>query len=209
MAHSWMRLAAAVVVVATGTLALAGTARAQQPVNVPMAITENRVQGVAGQVTLTPQGNNLRVQIRLTGLAPNAEHAAHIHGAPGAVCDSGAPITHPLNNVRAGADGVGTSDSTVSVGADNPLRAQAYVNVHTAANPPGPGVICANVPASVISQAGAAPPAGQGGAQAMPRSGAGPSADGGTNRGMLAGALVVAVLALGVAGLRAASRRTR
>jgi hypothetical protein len=153
-----------VLVVAGGLTVGAGGALAQEDaqaqvsVNVTMSVTENREPGLAGQVTLTRMPNNmLRVQIRITGLRPNDERAAHIHSAPGAMCDTGAPVTHPLNNVRADASGVGTSDTTVSIGPERPIvGGSAYVNVHQAATPPGPGVICANVPASIITGTGAA-----------------------------------------------------
>lgn len=157
-----VRLLALAVVMAGGVAALGyREVIAQQSVTVPMTITENRVQGVGGQMTLTPMPNNmLRVQIRLTGLRPNAEHAAHIHG-PG-VCDVNAPITHPLNNVRADASGVGTSDTTVSIGANNPLRQPSYVNAHMGANPPGVGVICGNIPSNFGQAPRALPATGDG-----------------------------------------------
>ena len=49
----------------------AGGAWAQQPLTLPMQVTENRAPGAAGQVTMTPLGTNqVRVDIRITGLRP-------------------------------------------------------------------------------------------------------------------------------------------
>ncbi len=159
----------------------AGVVQAQQSQTFPMSITENRVQGVAGSTSVTPMGGNqLRVEITLTGLRPNAQHAAHIHTAAGARCDTGAPVTYPLTQVRADASGRGTSVTTVTLTADKPINANnAYANVHT--NPDGgPGIICANITASYAAQAaGAAPqpqrPAGQPAAPAAQRPAAAPA----------------------------------
>jgi hypothetical protein len=156
--------------VLAGTLALglavavSGVAQAQSseeeeqdqagaPITLPMTVTENRLPGGSGTVTMTPLGGNqVRVEIRVTGAPPNGQHAAHIHTAPGAVCDNGAPVTYPLTNVMVNAQGVGTSTSTVTLRADAPVTpGNAYVNVHVAASPPGPGVICANVTSSFVA----------------------------------------------------------
>lgn len=208
----WKHGVAAVVLAAS--LGGAATARAQQPLTIPMAVTENRAPGAAGQSTITPLGNNqIRVDIRLTGLQANAEHAAHIHIAQGAVCDNGAPIVYPLTNVRADASGVGTSTSTITVTADKPIPANnAYVNVHQAANPPGPGAICGNITASFAAQAGATAGAAAGAGatgQAQPtppRTGAGIPGGADTSGWGLAG-LAALVLALGGAGIRMVTRR--
>ena len=138
----------------------AGVARAQQPATLTFQVTENRAPGAAGRATIAPLPNNqIRVEIRLTGMPPNTQHAAHIHTAPGARCDTNAPITYPLADVAVDAAGVGTSTTTVTLAADRPVQAgNAYVNVHQAVTPPGPGVICADVTASFAASAAA--PAG-------------------------------------------------
>ena len=184
------------------------TAQAQgQAVTVPMAITENRIQGAQGQVTLTPLGNNqLRVQIRITGLQPNAEHAAHIHGA--GQCDTGAAVTHPLTNVKVDGAGVGTSETVVNT-AQPAINPQSYVNVHQAANPPGNGVICANVPASISAPAPAATaapaaPAPAAPAPAVPRVGTGSPV---SSTGSIVGALAALATAAAGAGALAVRRR--
>jgi hypothetical protein len=170
-----------------------------------MSVTENRAPGATGQVTITPVGTGqIRVDIRVTGLQPNAEHAAHIHTAQGARCDTGAPVTYPLTNVRVDASGVGTSSTVVQLTADKPVQANnAYVNVHRAATPPGEGIICANITMTytvetVRAAAGAQPPA-------APRTGTGPLAERQTGRALIA--LVVLLLAGGVGAARRARAR--
>ncbi len=141
------------------------SARAQQtaaPASFPMTVTENRVPGAAGQVTITPQGNNqLLVAINITGLPPSpSSRAAHIHTAPGAVCDNNAPVTYPLDDVMVDSSGHGTSTTTITVTPDKPIMANnAYVNVHEQSNPAGPGVICANITESYNASGASAGPA--------------------------------------------------
>jgi CHRD domain len=188
------------------TLMLAGSVAAQQPLTLPMTITENRIQGATGQATLTPLGNNqLRVDIRITGLQPNNQHAAHIHTAQGAMCDNNAPVTYPLTNVSVDGSGTGTSTTTVTLAADKPVQANnAYVNVHQMATG-GPGVICANVTTSfVVGQAPATA------AAAAPRVGTGgpAAADQSTSWTLAAVAAAVLVGSLGVLGLARRTRKT-
>jgi hypothetical protein len=199
--------ALAVGVALLGTAVVAG---AQQPVTLPMAVTENRAPGAAGQVTMTPLGNDqVRVDIRITGLPANEQRAAHVHTAQGAVCDTGAPVTYPLTNVAVDGAGVGTSTTTITLTADRPIQANnAYVNVHQTAMG-GPGVICANVTQTFAAGAAAAGTgqAGAGGATALPRTGTGGlQADTGASW-MLAGAAVA--LLLGGTGAFAVARRRK
>ena len=203
-------LALAILALGTGAAALA----AQQPVTLPLQVTENRAPGASGQVMMTPLGNNqVRVDIRITGLPANEQRAAHIHTAPGAVCDTGAPVTYPLSNVAVDASGVGTSTTTVTLMADRPVQAgNAYVNVHqgnvAAGAPAGQGVICANVTATFAAQAGA-PAGGQPAGQApgaLPQTGTGLVTDSTDDAWALAGLALVALL-LGGAGALAAARR--
>jgi hypothetical protein len=141
-------------------------ARAQQasgPATYPMTVTMNRVPGATGQVTITPLGNNqIRVEINITGLPPSpSARAAHIHTAPGAMCDNNAPVTYPLNDVMIDSSGHGTSTTTVTLTPDKPVEANnAYVNVHEESSPPGPGVICANITQSYTAGGTSAPATG-------------------------------------------------
>jgi hypothetical protein len=194
-------------------LTLAGIAQAQQPVTLQMSITENRIQGAAGQVTMTPMANNqVQVDIRITGLQPNAAHAAHVHTAQGAQCDTNAPVTYPLTNVSVDGSGVGTSATTITVTDDKPIQANnAYVNVHQMAMG-GPGVICANVTQAFVAGAtGGAGAAGGAGAQtpsALPQTGTGGLSDAAAGGWMIAGLATIALL-LGGTGTLAVIRRRR
>lgn len=185
-----------------GALGGAGAVHAQQPqpATYPMSVTENRAPGAAGQVTITPVGpGQIRVDIRVTGLQPNAEHAAHIHTAQGARCDTGAPVTYPLTNVRVDAAGVGTSSTVVQLTADKPVQANnAYVNVHRAANPPGEGIICANITQTYTVETVRAAAGAQ--APAAPRTGASPATDREAGWALLA--LVALLLAVGAGTVR-------
>ncbi len=136
----------------------ASSVRAQQatgPATYPMTVTMDRVPGATGEVTITPLGGNqIRVDISISGLPTSpSSRAAHIHTAPGAVCDNNAPVTYPLNDVMIDSSGHGTSTTTVTLQPDKPVLANnAYVNVHEQANPPGPGVICANITQSYTAE---------------------------------------------------------
>ncbi len=188
-------------------LGFAGVTSAQQPLTLPMQVTENRAPGAAGQVTMTPLGTNqVRVDIRITGLRPSAMHAAHIHGAQGARCDTNSPVIYPLTNVQSDASGVGTSTTTLTLTANQPVQAgNSYVNVHEPGGNPGAGIICANV-TQTFAAGGAAQAGGQG-AAAMPRTGTGLAADTQSQGWMLAGLAVIAILIGGVGALAATRRR--
>lgn len=189
-------LAAAVIALAAGS---GSVARAQQAATLTFTVTENRVPGAAGTGTITPLPNNqFRLDVRLTGMPPNGEHAMHIHTAEGARCDTNAPVTYPLNNVRVDGAGVGTSTTTVTLTADKPVRAgNAYVNVHQGSSVPGPGIICANI--DVIFTA-------DGAARAMPVAGGGGPATHPSGAWTIAAITLLALL-LGGAGAGAVARR--
>lgn len=205
LARRWGAGIVAVAALALGFGVADQGASAQAPVTLNFSVTENRVPGAAGAATITPLGNNqLRVDIRLTGLPPNGTHAAHFHTSANATCDNNQPVTYPLTDVRVDGSGVGTSTTTITTRAANPIvPGGAYLNVHQASNPPGQGVVCANVTANL--QTLAAGPA----AAAAPRTGTGGLQDDGASAGLLLGSLALAVLLLGGTGALAYSRRQR
>ena len=194
-------------------LSIAGIAQAQQPATFEMSITENRIQGASGQTTITPLGNDqARVDIRITGLQPNNQHAAHIHTAQGARCDTNAPVTYPLTNVSVDGSGVGTSTTTITLTADKPIQANnAYANVHQMAMG-GPGVICANITQSYTAGgAGGAGGTGGAGAQtpsALPQTGTGGFTEQ-TSAGWLLAGLASLFALFGGTGALAVARRRR
>jgi len=83
-------------------------------------------------VKWSAKSKNLTVAIKLTGLAQNSTHPAHIHLG---VCTSNGPVLYMLNNVVADAAGVGTS-TTVVMGVMGGIPSHGwYINVHN-----GPGL---------------------------------------------------------------------
>jgi len=174
-----------------------GTSWAQQPAPLTFTVTENRAPGAAGTGTITPlAANQIRVDVRLTGMPPNSEHAMHIHIGPEARCDNNRPIVYPLTSVMVDAAGVGTSTSTVTLRAEQPVQAgNAYINVHQGPMVPSPGVICANIDASFAAAADATPAPAPATGHGLPRTGTGISAD------TVLPPSLLAVLAAGVAVL--------
>jgi len=170
--------------------------------------------GLAGTVIITPLGpNQVKVDVRVTGLKPNDERIDHIH-SPGptatAPCDTGGPVVYPFTNVKADANGVGTSTTTVTFDPAKGIPGPGwYVNVHQGLS--GAGVICAKIPATLGSAAAApaaAAPAAAAPAAAvpaaLPRTGTGGPAPSPVT---LIVALVLAGFALGGAGLSIARPR--
>lgn len=99
---------------------------------------------VQGSVQVIPQGDGLtRLLITMTGLKPNARHAAHVH--VGSCTNQGAVIV-PLTDVSADANGTGQSDTTLETGK---IPVAAYVNVHERASNDaagvGGGIACATI----------------------------------------------------------------
>jgi hypothetical protein len=99
---------------------------------------------VQGNVQVIPQGDGAtRVQITLTGLAPNSRHAAHVH--VGSCSNQGAVIV-PLTEVTADANG--TAESATNIDASK-VPVAAYVNVHERASNDaagvGGGIACATI----------------------------------------------------------------
>ncbi len=159
-------------------LAVFAVAQAQTPTTIQMTPTQNREPGLAGTTTITPTGaNQVRVDIRITGLKPNDDRAAHIH-SPGQqqdVCDTGGPVVYPLTDVKADASGVGTSTTNVTFDpAKGVPTAGWYVNVHVGAGAnTGLGVICGKITASLASAGGQAAGGQTAAPSALPAGGTG------------------------------------
>jgi hypothetical protein len=109
---------------ATGSTTAAGVSSAVVPLrHVP-----------SGEATLAygTATRTLTVELRLTGLAPNSVHPAHIHSG---LCERQGPVAYPLNSVQA--DGHGVADTVTAIPA---IReggipdAAWYVNVHNGPN---------------------------------------------------------------------------
>lgn len=212
----------ALVVVSLALSAAAPAWAQSQPAMLDFNVTENRLSGADGTGTITPlPGDQLRVEVRLTGMPANGEHAMHIHLGDGARCDTNAPIVYPLTSVQVDGAGVGTSTTTITLRPDQPVRAgNAYVNVHQAPTVPSPGVICANIDttfaAGAVAPAAPAPaqPAtpAQGGApmpNALARTGTGLQADAPLTGWWPAAATLIGLTMIGTAVALASVRRRR
>ena len=99
------------------SLALAGSALAQETDSVTLQLTPSRDSGVSGTAVLTYVEGGVEVDLNMSGL-PEAgiEHINHIH-AGGTCADDRAgrtaPVTIPLNNVVANDDGTGSATTTI------------------------------------------------------------------------------------------------
>lgn len=121
-------LLAVLVALAVATMAAAAPAAGTYQA---YASLRHEAHGTA-QITWSAGSNRLMVTMRLTGLAPNSTHPAHIHTGS---CTQDGPVLYPLANVVANASGIGTSTTTVS-GVGGGIPAQGwYINVHN-----GPGL---------------------------------------------------------------------
>ncbi len=88
----------------------------------------------SGEATLAYDATTgtLTVELRLTGLAPNSVHPAHIHSG---LCEKQGAVAYGLNNVQA--DGHGVADTVTAVTAikESGIPDGAwYVNVHNGPN---------------------------------------------------------------------------
>lgn len=96
--------------------------------------------GVTGEGTLTPQGAEMQVMVRLTGLTEGGEHPGHIHSG---TCDAVGPVVVPLQPITGGADGTGTMTATVQVDPNTVLAGQHVIQYHQAGG--GPGITCGDI----------------------------------------------------------------
>jgi hypothetical protein len=145
----------------------------------------------------------LTVELRLTGLAPNSVHPAHIHSG---LCARQGPVAYPLNDVQA--DGHGVADTVTAITAIKEggiPDAAWYVNVHN-----GPTltpeaqfepIVCGDV-ANPARGAHVAVPLRLGPPPASPPSSPDQSASGTAQLAIRGGALTVV---LDVTGLRPSS----
>lgn len=81
---------------------------------------------LSGQVTVTPVGEDLEIEIRLAGLTSEADLAAHVHRG---VCAEGGPVAAALSPVEHGMDGVGISRTAVPA-ASLPATEPLFVQIH-------------------------------------------------------------------------------
>ncbi len=94
----------------------------------PMMVTLKHVPNGTATLTYDSTAKSLKVEIKLTGLAPSSTHPAHIHAGS---CAKQGTVDYPLSAVVADATGVANSMSTVSNIKEGAIPDGAwYVNVH-------------------------------------------------------------------------------
>ena len=119
------------IIVASLLILLAGSQRTAsangvQSAHAAITILPHTPHGAAS-LTWNAQTMDLTVTIRVTGLAPNSTHPAHIHQGD---CSVNGPILIPLNNVMTDQSGAATSTSVIHSVQQGIPNSGWYINVH-------------------------------------------------------------------------------
>jgi hypothetical protein len=130
-------------------LALGGTALAQTAARAALNATGGtRVMGAS---TLTAQGGQTVVVVRITGAPANSTHVNHIHTGS---CEAEGGIAYPLTDLRTNAQGEATAVTQVNASLATILAGRHYVNVHAGPTLPSPGATCGNIIAGSLPATG-------------------------------------------------------
>ena len=139
------------------TTAARGEVTSAQFASANLTLTPSGDSGVSGNANITDTPGGVEVALDVQGLLtqPGTEHVAHIH--EGGTCaderaGNGAPVLYPLDPLVAKEDGTASSATSLDGVALRQLTSGApkYVNVH--AEPTGeagvvpPGIACADIP---------------------------------------------------------------
>ena len=139
------------------TTAARGEVTTAQFASTNLTLTPSGDSGVSGNANITDTPGGVEVALDVQGLLtqPGTEHVAHIH--EGGTCaderaGNGAPVLYPLDPLVAKEDGTASSATSLDGVALRQLTSGApkYVNVH--AEPTGeagvvpPGIACADIP---------------------------------------------------------------
>jgi Cu/Zn superoxide dismutase len=138
------------------SLALGGSAFAQEEKSVQLKLTPSRGSGVSGTATLTDVEGGVKVELSMKGLPEEGvKHINHIHGGGTCADDRAgrtAPVTIPLNSVVANADGTGSATTTIKdvtldelLGDDQHRFILLHAKVEKGQGVP-PGISCADLP---------------------------------------------------------------
>jgi Cu/Zn superoxide dismutase len=138
------------------SLALGGSAFAQEEKSVQLKLTPSRGSGVSGTATLTNVEGGVKVELTMKGLPEEGvKHINHIHGGGTCADDRAgrtAPVTIPLNSVVANADGTGSATTTIKdvtldelLGDDQHRFILLHAKVEKGQGVP-PGISCADLP---------------------------------------------------------------
>ena len=101
----------------------------KQTVSLALAGTMDPDESVHGSAQVQIEGNKVIVSIKVSGLAKNTTHMAHVHAG---TCQLQGAVVYPLQPVVADANGDATS-TTVINNAQNFTSSQLYINIHEAA----------------------------------------------------------------------------
>lgn len=96
------------------------------------SIVPVRGSGISGEITITPVGDELRLEIRVEGLSQRLGHPAHVHRG---VCAEGGPVVAPLSPVADEDGGSGVSYTVLSV-VSLPVTEPLFVQIHGATGAP-------------------------------------------------------------------------
>jgi LPXTG-motif cell wall-anchored protein len=129
--------------------ALGGTALAQTAARA--ALNPTGGTRVMGASTLTAQGGQTAVVVRITGAPANSTHVNHIHTGS---CEAEGGIVYPLTDLRTNAQGEGMAVTQVNASLATILAGRHYVNVHAGAALPSPGISCGNIVAGSLPATG-------------------------------------------------------
>jgi Cu/Zn superoxide dismutase len=138
------------------SLALGGSAFAQEEKSVQLKLTPSRGSGVSGTATLTNVEGGVKEELTMKGLSEEGvKHINHIHGGGTCADDRAgrtAPVTIPLNSVVANADGTGSATTTIKdvtldelLGDDQHRFILLHAKVEKGQGVP-PGISCADLP---------------------------------------------------------------
>src|SRR5215204_6935638 len=138
------------------SLALGGSAFAQEGKSEQLQLTPSRDSGVSGTATLTNVEGGVKVELTMKGLPEEGvKHINHIHGGGTCADDRAgrtAPVTIPLNSVVANADGTGSATTTIKdvtldelLGDDQHRFILLHAKVEKGQGVP-PGISCADLP---------------------------------------------------------------
>ena len=138
------------------SLALGGSAFAQEGKSEQLQLTPSRDSGVSGTATLADVEGGVKVELSMKGLPEEGvKHINHIHGGGTCADDRAgrtAPVTIPLNSVVANADGTGSATTTIKdvtldelLGDDQHRFILLHAKVEKGQGVP-PGISCADLP---------------------------------------------------------------
>lgn len=127
--------------------------------------------GITGRIDVFPVdgGMRSRIDVILSGMAPDSTHVSHVHGS--ATCFEGSHVAD-LNAVTANDAGTGSASTTIDVAFSALANGKNNILWHTnaTADNPGPPIACGVVPAQPATALAGIMPV------SLPETGAGPVA---------------------------------